>query len=299
MLDLTVVILTYNEERHIQRCLENVLQLTNKIYVVDCFSTDKTQEIAESLGAHVVCHEWPGNQAEQFNWALDNLAIDTEWVLRLDADEYCSDELVDEIKQKLPTLPKDIGAVQLALGREFMGKRLRYGVASQIKIIRLFRYGRARYEKRVMDEHLMLTDDSRVLAFEHKFYDASLLPIDEFVKKHNGYAMREASILLAAKYGSVMGDASDIYGDDVSKKRQQKNMYAKMPLFVRAIMYFTYRYILRLGFLDGKEGFIWDFMQGLWYRILVDVNVYEIAKECHHNYDEIKLYLKSNYNIEL
>lgn len=299
MLDLTVVILTYNEERHIQRCLENVLLLTNKIYVVDCFSTDKTQEIAESLGAHVVCHEWPGNQADQFNWALDNLSIDTAWVLRLDADEYCSNALINEIKLKLPTLQGNCDAVILPLGREFMGKRLRYGITSQVKIIRLFRYGKARYEKRVMDEHLVLTNNGEIISFENPFYDASLLPMSEFVKKHNGYAVREAAILLESQYGDDTNHSNEIYGPSVAQKRKQKNLYARMPLFLRALMYFIYRYFIRLGFLDGKEGFIWDFMQGLWYRMLVDAHVYEISQKCHCDYQEIKSYLLSNYNMKL
>ena len=111
MLDLSVIILTYNEELHIRRCLENVLPIAKKIYVIDCFSTDKTKEIASKLGAEVVEHEWPGNQAEQFNWALNNLPIDTRWVLRLDADEYLLPELVQELQEKLPTLPDDVTGI--------------------------------------------------------------------------------------------------------------------------------------------------------------------------------------------
>ena len=98
MSDITVIILTYNEEIHIRRCIENVKGITDKVFVVDCFSTDKTVEIATGLGAEVVMHEWPGNQAAQFNWALDNIPINTEWVLRLDADEYLSDKLINELQ---------------------------------------------------------------------------------------------------------------------------------------------------------------------------------------------------------
>lgn len=298
MENITAIILTYNEECHIRRCIENLKRISAKVYVVDCFSTDKTKEIAESLGAVVVCHKWPGNQAEQFNWALDNLSIETPWILRLDADEYCSDELIEEIESKIPTISKDVDAIVLPRGREFMGRRLRYGITSQINIIRLFRYGKARYEKRVMDEHLIIKDPDRIESFENRFYDANLLPIDEFVNKHNGYAVREASILLSAKYGEIKVDGES-YGDDIARKRKQKDVYATMPLFIRPILYFIYRYIIRLGFLDGKEGFIWDFMQGLWYRMLVDIQVYEISKKCDYDYSKIKAYLKLHYNIDI
>ena len=108
MLDLTVIILTYNEEIHIRRCLENVCPIAKKVIVVDSPSTDRTQEIVKEFNnTEVVVHKYPGNQAEQFNWALDNLKIETEWILRLDADEYLMPELVEELKEKLPKIDKD------------------------------------------------------------------------------------------------------------------------------------------------------------------------------------------------
>ena len=92
--NISIVILTYNEELHIKRCLENLSNLTSKIYIIDCFSTDKTIDIAKSFGATILQNKWPGNQAEQFNWALDNIDFDTEWILRIDADEYLLPELM-------------------------------------------------------------------------------------------------------------------------------------------------------------------------------------------------------------
>lgn len=117
MLDITSIILTYNEEIHIRRCLENVNRFSRKVYVIDCFSTDKTKQIAEELGAEVISHKWPGNQAEQFNWALDNLNIETGWILRLDADEYLMPELIEELKEKLPNMDEGVSALSLSLSR--------------------------------------------------------------------------------------------------------------------------------------------------------------------------------------
>ncbi len=118
MLDLSVIILTYNEKLHIERCLKKLLPLfsstnpsslipnpltlpSGRVFLVDCHSTDGTQEIARAYGAEVVEHAWPGTQAVQFNWALDNLPIKTKWVLRLDADEYLCPETIEEVKQLL------------------------------------------------------------------------------------------------------------------------------------------------------------------------------------------------------
>lgn len=117
LLDITAIILTYNEEIHIRRCMENVNQFAKKVYIVDCFSTDRTVEIARKLGAEVVEHEWPGNQAEQFNWALDTLEINTGWILRLDADEYLLPGLIEELREKLPAISEGVSALSLSRAR--------------------------------------------------------------------------------------------------------------------------------------------------------------------------------------
>ena len=101
MLDISVIILTYNEGIHIRRCLKNVNSFAKEVFLVDCFSTDSTIEIAENLGAKVYQNKWENNHAKQFNWALKNLPIKTKWVLRLDADEYLLPELLKEINEKL------------------------------------------------------------------------------------------------------------------------------------------------------------------------------------------------------
>lgn len=295
-LDLSVIILTYNEELHIRRCLENVCQFSKKVFVVDSPSTDKTVEICREFpNVEVVVHKYPGNQAEQFNWALDNLKIETEWVLRLDADEYCTTELVKEMREKLPSIPDDISACVLPLGRVFQGRLLKHGIVNGVYIIRLFRFGKARYEQRMMDEHLRVLD-GRTITFENKFVDASLLTISQFIDKHNGYSTKEAIQLLDAEYGLTESDNTDnVYADEVVAKRAQKAKYAKMPLFWRALAYFIYRYVFKLGFLDGKEGFCWDFFQGLWYRMLVDAKVYEVKKACCKDKEKMRKYVNDNF----
>ena len=297
MLDLSVIILTYNEELHIRRCIENVHEFARKVYVVDCYSTDRTVEIAKELGAEVILHDWPGNQAEQFNWALDNVDIQTEWILRLDADEYLLPELITELREVLPSASNSVAAFSLSRARAFQGRILRHGIVNNIRIVRLFRRGRARYEKRLMDEHLSVLS-GEIVCLKNQFVDDNMMPIGQFIEKHNGYASREAALLLDAEYHLTTHDtATQEHGADVEKKRAQKAKYARMPLFWRAFGYFLYRYIVKLGFLDGKEGFLWDFLQGWWYRTLVDAKVYEIKKACGNDKDKIKRYLQDNYNI--
>lgn len=298
MLDISVIILTLNEELHIRRCIENIKPIAKQIFVVDCFSKDKTVDIAKELGAEVFQHEWPGNQAAQFNWALENLPITTEWILRLDADEYLTSELITEMYERLPKLSEDVSAVVLPLGRAFMGRVLKHGIVNSVKMIRLFKYGRAYYEQRLMDEHVVLKSGVTV-TFKNKFIDDSRLSVKQFIDKHNQYSSREAALLLDAEYHLFDLETEDMsHCEDVQKKRAQKLKYAKMPLFWRSFAYFCYRYIFKFGFLDGKEGFLWDFLQGWWYRTLVDAKIFEIKKVCGNDVENIKNYLRDNYQIK-
>lgn len=299
-LDITAIILTYNEELHIRRCLENVCPIVKKVYVIDSPSTDNTVAICNEFdNVEVVVHKYPGNQAEQFNWALDNVKIDTEWVLRLDADEYLLPELVEELCNKLPTMEEDVSALSLSRARAFMGKVLRHGIVDNIKIVRIFRTGKARYEKRIMDEHLSILE-GKTIEMEHKFIDDSRIPIGQFTSKHENYASREAVLLLDTEYKLTnTASMNQEHGREVEKKRAQKEKYARMPLFWRAFAYFVYRYIVKLGFLDGKEGFCWDFFQGLWYRMLVDAKVYECKKACGDNPEAIKKYIAEHWGIKI
>lgn len=316
-LDITTIILTYNEEIHIRRCLENVCPFSKKVYVIDSPSTDKTVEICNEFeNVEVVVHKYPGNQAEQFNWTIDNCRIDTEWILRVDADEYCEPELISEMEQKLTALPKEVSAVVVPIGREFMGRRLRHGIVNGVSLTRLLRPGKVRYEASLMDEYMKVLEGKSV-KFDHAIVDASRIPLSAFTDKHNNYSSREAAMLLDAEYQlrDLSGElsAGGEMAKEVMAKRAKKAKYAKMPLFWRSIGYFVYRYIVKLGFLDGKEGFCWDFFQGLWYRALVDGKVFQARKWMKEEglnimpdgtldavgKEKLKAYIKDNWKISL
>lgn len=165
--------------------------------------------------------------------------------------------------------------------------------------MRVFRKGMARYEQRLMDEHLEILD-GETAELKHQFVDDNRMTFGQFTDKHNNYASREAALLLDAEFhltGSQI--VSQDHGKEVERKRAQKNRYVKMPLFWRAFGYFVYRYIIKLGFLDGKEGFLWDFLQGWWYRTLVDAKIFEIKRACGNDKKKICQYLKDHYGISL
>lgn len=302
MLDLTVIILTYNEEIHIRRCLENVCPIAKDVFLIDCFSKDKTIEIAKDFAnVTILQHEWPDTKyAGQFNWGLENVPISTEWVLRLDADEYLMPELVEELKVKLPTMPKDVNGIIFNRRHIFMDKWMKRGIYP-VKLLRIFRYGKGMCEQRLMDEHIQLTE-GRSVEFEHDFCDHNLNDLTWFCHKHVNYAIREAVDLLDIELG-LTGAAETDETKNISRqaqaKRMKKHKYAKQPLFWRSFAYFCYRYFLKGACLDGKVGFIWTFLQGWWYRTLVDAKIFEIKKVCGNDRGKIIQYLKEKYNISL
>ena len=273
MTDLTVIILAKNEALHIERCVTNVILMNPKqVFVVDCFSTDGTQEIATRCGATVVEREWPGLYAKQFNWALDNLPIESEWILRLDADEYLLPETIEEVKSLLSTrdegcangLPSDVTSLSLARAHTFCGKLIKWGGANDVVLARFFKYGIGRCQDRAMDEHIVMSEgvDYRL---NGDFIDDNLNSMEWWKEKHIGYAKREAIDALA-------GEAF----------KTSKSMYYRCPPYFRAFAYFCYRYFIRLGFLDGYAGWQWHFWQGLWYRWTVDKRIQEMKRERRH-----------------
>lgn len=295
MLDITVIILTYNEEIHIQRCIESVSSIAKEMFVVDCFSADKTKEIAQNLGATVIQKKWPGNQAIQMNWALETLPITTKWVLRLDADEYLLPELIEELKQKLNDVNDEITGVVFKRRHIFLGKWMKHGIYP-VKLLRLFQYQKAICEQRWMDEHIQLLEGTSI-EFEHDFVDHNLNNLMWFISKHNGYAIREA---IDEELSLLYTTSSEVkLSKQAEGKRRKKHQYAKQPLFWRSFAYFVFRYFFKLGFLEGKEGFLWHFLQGWWYRTLVDAKIYEIKKACGTDKEKIKIYLKKEYSIDI
>ena len=301
MLDLSVIILTYNEEIHIRRCLDNVTSIAKDIFIIDSFSTDRTLDIAkEYKQVHILQNKWENNYAKQFNWGLANAPIRTQWILRLDADEYLLPELIAELREKLPLLPIDVNGIIFNRRHIFMDKWMKRGIYP-VKLLRVFRYGKGMCEQRLMDEHIQLTE-GRAVEFEHDFCDHNLNNLSWFCHKHVNYAIREAVDLLDIEFdltGAAESDENKQISKQAQKKRMKKHQYVKQPLFWRAFAYFCYRYFLKGACLDGKVGFIWTFLQGWWYRTLVDAKVFEIKRACGNDKEKIRQHLKMVYGINL
>ncbi|WP_436487011.1 glycosyltransferase family 2 protein [Chitinophaga sp. ARDCPP14] len=299
---IAVVILTFNESLHLARCLENLRQITDELYVIDAFSTDDTVAIAERYGAKVFQRKWV-NYANQFQWALDHCGIETPWIMRMDADEYLEPGLVKEIRQRMDKVPDGITGIYIRRKVLFKGKWIRFGGFYPHTLLRIWRNGVGSIEQRWMDEHIVLSDGATMLFKEH-IVDDNLNSIHWWVNKHNNYAIREMVDLLNIRYGFWQTDERLLRESGTQAKRKRflkEKVYASMSPGMRASLYFLFRYILRYGFLDGYKGFLFHFMQGYWYRLLVDVNVQEFQQKLDGNEsrEDIMALLKQDYNIHI
>lgn len=275
MLSLTAIILTKNEENNIKRCINSIKKITEEILVIDSYSEDNTVKVSEELGAKVYKHKFISH-SDQFNWALDNIDIKSEWILRIDADEQLTEELVNELNERLCKIDENINGIFLKRRRYFLGKWIKHGDVYPEKVLRIFRRGTARSEDRIMDEHIVLFSGGAI-CFENDLEDKDTKDLTFWISKHNWYSSKEAEEFFE-QYGlnNKTNIEENLFGSQRERKRWFKNkLYYNTPLFIRPILYFLYRYIFRLGFMDGKEGLIYHFLQAFWYRFLVDAKIHE------------------------
>jgi glycosyltransferase involved in cell wall biosynthesis len=274
-LPVSIIILAYNEEKNIKFCLESVVGLSDEIFIVDSFSTDGTLQIGKSYTDKIFQHPF-SNYGHQRNWAQSNLPIKNEWVLHLDADERLTPELADEIRRKIGNVPTNINGFLIKKKAIFLGRWIRHGGHYPVYHLRLFRKDRGRCENRKYDQHFIC--EGNTLKLDSDLIEENNVDLTAWTSNHNRWATAEAQELAAL--GSKEGQIKEAFlGSPIERRRWLKNrIFKRSPLFVRSFLYFVYRYFLRLGFLDGKEGLIFHFLQGLWFRFLVDAKIYELKR---------------------
>ena len=292
MADLAVLILTKNEEKHIGRAIASVRPFAREIVVVDSHSTDRTATIAREAGATVIENRFV-NYARQFQWGLDNAPMTAGWVMRLDADEVIEPDLAAAIEAQLDALPADVTGVNLKRKHVFMDRWIRHGGRYPLVLLRIWRRGAGRIEDRWMDEHIVLSR-GRTVTFEGGFADVNLNDLSFFTDKHNKYATREAIDVLLQQYSLLPRDTGltdrDVFSQAARKRSTKERVYNRLPLGLGPLLFFLYRYVVQLGFLDGRPGLIYHGLQGLWYRFLVDARLEELRRGIAHltDHDEIR-----------
>lgn len=288
-MDLTVVILTKNEEKNLRKCVESFRGVAKRFVIVDSFSTDGTEALCKELnvelqkvgsGLDFYQNKWI-SYANQLNWGLQNTGIDTEWSMRMDADEEIMEDLAAEIDEKLPNVKEPVNGIILRRRVYFMGRWIKHGGRYPELLLRIFRTGKASCEMKIMDEHMILSEGTTV-EFKHDLIDNNQKDLEWWTAKHNWYSNREVldhqMTLENAMDESLEQDGTS--SGQAKMKRVVKNSgYYRLPKFFRAHLYFIYRYYIKLGFLDGPEGKIFHFLQAYWYRFLVDAKIYECEKK--------------------
>lgn len=299
-LDLTAVIIAFNEALHIARCISRLRGLASRVVVIDSYSTDGTVEIAQSLGAEVIQHPFV-NHAAQFNWGVEAANVQTAWVLRIDADEYLDEEGMRSVRAAILGAEQQVSAFAMRRGVVFQEKRIRFGGISQVFLTRIWRSGLAKVEARWMDEQVLVARGETKRISRGAIIDENLNDIGWWTSKHNGYTTRQmiqSMLVELDRAGSI--DLSQLNQQVRRKRILRERIYAPAPLFFRAIAYFLYRYILGLGFLDGRSGFLFHFFQGLWNFFLVDVKIYEARKIVAEGGEmAFKHWVRDVYGIEL
>lgn len=260
---VTVVIPTRNEGRHLARCL-GAIRRFSEVYVVDSQSTDSTVEVARSFGAKVVQFHYHGGWPKKRQWALDSLSFENDWILLLDADEVLTADLIAEIEGAIRD-PRFLG-YWVFLRINFLGKELRFGGSGFWKLS-LFRRGKGHFECRLKDQDRSMSDievhehivvDGRVGKLRHALPHHNIESLARYLTKHNEYSNWEAKVLSqAAESSGELPPA--LFGNQAQRRRWLKKRFFGLP--GSPVFFFLYKYLFRLGVLDGVPGLIYCALQ--------------------------------------
>ena len=271
MADVTAIVLTLNEEKNIESCIRSVAGRCKRVVIVDSGSTDRTLEIAKSLGADVLQNEYV-YYAQQYNWGVDNAGITTRWTLRLDADERFTPEVCARGEELLAEHDQDdVNGVVMESDFFFLGRQMKHGGSKKRKIM-LFKTGKGRIENRRRDANTILFS-GRPVSIKESYLHCDYKDLSSYIDRYNKYVTREMLDYLDSESGA----GYDVQTDEQLRKHRKKKFtfYYRAPMFLRAWLWFMFNYYFRLGFLDGREGYLYHFFESYWYRFLVDTNIYE------------------------
>lgn len=276
-LPISVIIPVRNEAKNLATCLASLRDVA-EVFVIDSQSTDATAEIASNFGAQVLQFHYSGGWPKKRQWALDTLPLSCDWVLLLDADESLTSDLIAEIRRAI-TNP-NVDGYYLGLEMFFLGRQLRHCGATFYKLS-LFRKGKGRFECRAADqdssmcdmevhEHVVLDGSAETL--KHKLIHRNVENLDRYIHKHNQYSNWEARVWNTADSASQLSPS--LFGSQPQRRRWLRKTLFRLP--GSPLLFFFYRYIFRLGFLDGRPGLIYCAFQAIQF-FHIKAKIYESA----------------------
>ena len=284
-LNIAALILTKNEAIHIERCILSIKELVSKIYVIDSYSTDNTKNICLKYDVEFLENKF-FNYSTQFNWGLEVIKKNNhKWVIRIDSDEIFTRNLVHEIENSLSNIDQKFSGISLKRKIIFNDKILNYGGTSSYQL-RIFRPYLGFCENRFMDEHIKVKGKIKFL--KEPFFDHNLKNLSWWIQKHNLYSNREVIDLLEINKIDKFYKKGNLSKNNKFKRIFKVFIYGKTPILLRTFIYFLYRYFGLLGFLDGRRGLIYNFLQGFWYRFLIDAKIIELKNFSKKNNISLK-----------
>lgn len=275
-LPITAIVLTFNEQKNIFDCLLSLQNLTDDIVIVDSGSSDKTLEIAKDFDVKIYIHPFE-NYSKQRNWALNNVQLNNEWIINVDADHRIMDEMVRELQEHFNKgIPNDINGFLASRRTMFLNKWIKYGGHFPVYHGMIFRRGFGQCEAKEYDQHFLI--EGKTLVLESNMIDIITDSITNFTARHNNWATLEAqdALQLLNNINYIKVVKPNRKGNLMEQRRYQRLKYYSYPLFTRSFIYFIYRFFYKKGFLDGKEGLVFHILQGFWFRFLVDAKIYEL-----------------------
>lgn len=268
--DVTVIILTFNEESNLPTALDSLRGWAKEVFVVDSYSTDRTVDIAlerAADGVRVVQHPFL-NYSAQWNWALTHLPLSGKWTMKMDADECVTPEFREETNRIIASASPDLCGLYFRRKQIFLGRELQWGTIAGNYVLHLWRTGTAKFEDRPVQEHALVQGrtDRLFSAIEHNNHKS----LSDWIRKHERYSSLEALSLIE---GNMTGEVIPrMRGKPDERRMWMRRLYRSFPF--RHVFYFLYRYVIRLGFLDGQPGFTYSFLHSV-YLYWIDLKIKE------------------------
>lgn len=275
------IILTYNEEMHLPRLLQSVADLNAPIFILDSGSTDGTIDIGNKFGAQFLQHKFE-NHPKQWDYALKNFGVQTPWVICLDADQVVTTELKQYLINFKDEDHTGINGIYFNRKNYFKGKWIKHGGYFPFYLLKMLRYGIGYSDTNENMDHRFVAPGKTEIWKDGYLLEENLKEnnISFWIDKHNRYsdlvAQEEVERMQLAK-GQTEKPA--FWGSPNERKAWHKQLWWKLPRYVRPMLYFTQRMVFQLGFLDGRTGIIFHFLQGYWFRLIVDIKIEEIIKQ--------------------
>ena len=277
---LTVLFTTRNEEVNLERSLQSVHGFADQIFVIDSESEDRTVEIAHRYADEV--HDLPYEHGRIipwiFQWGLDHLPIRNEWILILEADQALTPELRAEMAALLARSPREDG-FYIRRRQIFRGKPIRFGGYGSKVLLKLFRRGKGELDPVEQDTRVYVNGPVGRLRAPLEEWNKKEDAILFYLQKHLRYAEAFAREEVERRRGLPWRIPPRLFGTPDERVLWLKTRWYRMPLYIRPFLYFLYRYFFLFGFLDGKNGFVFHFLQAFWFRLIVDVRLEELLQE--------------------